>query len=137
MAMNFLIVQIYGSFSDIVLFCVLEMKSLSFESTWSCVSFTLSLFFIAVGLCILALHFKFLVRYKRLKPQISTRDSQVFENFIKKHSHFKSLYQDFSDSSLFKHGFLLSLIFRGAIISLIVEYDALIPFTSSHTPKLL
>ena len=72
-AMNFLVVTIYEGFEDVIFFSVLEMKSLSFSSSWSTVSFIVSLFFIGLGLCFIGLHWRFLIGYHKLQVKFLSK----------------------------------------------------------------
>ena len=64
---NFIVVQIYSGIGDTFFFLSLEMKSVSFKSAWSYVSFLLSLIFMLLGLGLLVLLGIVLVKYRRIK----------------------------------------------------------------------
>ena len=117
---NFIVIQIYGSLGDIMFFSVLEIRSVSFDSAWSSVSFALSVVFIVLELSCIGLYLKFLIRYQQIKTTPPVDQSRSMESFIKKYESLEVLYKDFSDASLFKHGFLLVLIARDIVINLVV-----------------
>ena len=129
--LNFLIVSMYTGFGDVVFFTVLEMKSLILGSAWSCVSFGLSLFFMLLGVCLIYLHWSFLLKYKKLRLQSSAAEPQALEQFISKYEFIAVLYEDFSDSSLFKHGFLFVGVARDIAISLIITTMPSLPLFQS------
>ena len=130
-ALNFLVVSVYGGFGDVVFFTVLEMKSLVLVSVWSCVSFTLSVFFMLLGVCFICLHWSFLLKYKKLRLQSSTVLPQALEEFTRKYEFIAVLYEDFSDSTLFKHGFLFVGVARDIAISLIITTLSSLPLFQS------
>ena len=71
---NFLVVQLYSGFGDIIFFTVLEMQSLQLTSAWSGISFGVSVLFVVLSVGLIAVHCIFLVKHYRLK---STRTSGV------------------------------------------------------------
>ena len=129
--LNFLIVSLYGGFGDIVFFTVLEMKSVEFGSAWSYFSFVLCIFFILLGVCLMCIHWNFLLKYRKLRLQSSASSDQALEELIKKHEAIAVLYEDFSDASLFKHGFLFVGVARDTLISLIITTMPHLPLFQS------
>ena len=129
--LNFLVVTIYGSLGDVVFFSVLEMKSVLFGSPCSSFSFVLSVLFLISVLCLLSLHCKFLLQYRRLKPKLHADLLEAFEIFIKKHESMKALYDDFSDATLFKHGFMLVLVTRDIIVGLVITTMSSFPLAEA------
>ena len=119
-ALNFLVVSIYGGFSDVVFYTILEMKSLVFGSSWSGISFALSVLFLLLGLCLISIHWTFLLRYQSLQSKSSTASRLALEELTRKYEVIAVLYEDLSDTSLFKHGFLFIGVARDTIISLII-----------------
>ena len=118
--LNFLIVSLYTSVGSIVFFFVLEMRSVSFMTTASIASFATSIFFMILGACILSSHLIFVIRYARLKLRLTVHAHQDLRKFVLKHKVLEVLCEGFSDKSIFKHGFLLLLVARDAITSLII-----------------
>ena len=130
-AFNFLIVSLYEGIGDVVFFTVLEMKSLSFKSASSCVSFCLSILFMLLGCCLVSMHWRLLIRYRRLKLQLGTHSSEGLEEFKEKHSGLKVLFEDFRDESLLQHGFLSILVVRDTAVSLIMTTMVSYPLIQS------
>ena len=119
-ALNFLVVSIYGGFGDVVFYTILEIKSLVFGSSWSGVSFALSILFILLGVCLISLHWKFLLKYQNLRLKSSAASPLALEELNTKYEVLAVLYEDLSDKSLFKHGFLFVAVTRDTIISIII-----------------
>ena len=118
--LNFFVVSLYTGFGDIVFYFVLEMQSFSLASATSDVSFALSITCIAVTLCLLIFHCIFLIKYRTLKSRSPLDSPQEVQSLLKKYESVKVLYEDFSDTSIFKHGFLGVLVIRDIMISLII-----------------
>ena len=119
-ALNSLVVSIYGGFSDVIFYAVLEMKSLLLGSAWSGVSLALAIFFILLGVCFICVHWNFLLKYRKLRLQSSTASPQALEELTRSYKALEVLYEDFSDTSIFKHGFLFIGVARDTIINLII-----------------
>ena len=119
-ALNFLVVQVYGGFGDVIFFTVLEMKSLLLTSTWSRVSFAASIIFMIIGICFLCLYWKFLFAYHGLKSSKSEKSTEAIEQLERKYKSVSVLYEDFRDTGFFRHGFLFVLVARDVVISLII-----------------
>ena len=117
---NLLVLSVYEGLSDVAFFFVLEMKSLSLVSVASDFSFAFSVFFMLLGLFLLILHWRFLLKYRTLKSQATRESSQALRLHIKRNHRVRVLYEDFSDENLFKHAFLFVLTARDVVISLIV-----------------
>lgn len=126
-ALNVFMVQLYGGFADTVLYLVLEMKTYRLKSTWSDISFGSSLLFTVLGLCLLSLHCMFLIHYHRLKSERSSEQTQLIQSFLQKYHWLDMLYKDFADTWRVKHGFLLFLILRHTVISIITTCLSSVP----------
>ena len=130
-ALNFLVVSMYTGFGDVVFFTVLEMKSLILGSAWSCVSFTLSILFMLLGVCLIYIHWSFLLKHQKVRQQSPTGLPQALEQLTSKYEFIAVLYKDFSDLSLFKHGFLFVGVARDIAISLIITTMSSLPLFQS------
>lgn len=118
--MNFLIITAYGYLGDIIFFSVLEMQSYSLNTDWSRVSFATSILFLLFAACLLSVYCWFLRRYHTLKPKSHTDSLLKLSQFIQKYKPLEALYENYVDTTIFKHGFLLVIILRDIIISLMI-----------------
>ena len=128
---NFLLVNIYVSFGDIVFFSVLEIQSRTFNSAWSYVSFSLAVIFLLFALCLSIVYARFLIKYQALKPKLSESMSLEFDRFTKKYQIFQALYEGYSEESLFRHGFMLIMIIRDISVSLVITAMISFPLIQS------
>ena len=119
-ASNFLVTSLYTSIGDIAFFSVLEVQSLSLRSIWSGISFVICIVCIIFALCLFSAHLTFLLKYRTLKATASSDSSERVHNFTKRYESLRVLYEEFSDTSLLKHGFLIVLVVRDIMISLII-----------------
>ena len=118
--LNFLIIQLYGNLGDIVFFSVLEMKSVTFLTPLSNLSFIICLIFIIFAILVIILHLRFVFKYKFIRRQRSDLSARILENFIEKHDYLKLLHLDFADSAIHKQAFALILVSIDMLVGLIV-----------------
>ena len=118
--LNFLVASLYTSLGDITFFSVLEVQSLSLGSIWSGISLAICIACIVLTLCLFSAHLMFLLKYRALKTKASSDSDEKFHNFTKRYGNLRVLYEDFSDASLFKHGFLIVLVVRNIMISITI-----------------
>ena len=123
---NFIVAQTFGDYGYVVFFSALEMMSLVLRSAYSSISFALSLLFIVLGLCLIGFHFRFIIKYQRIKQKVSADSAQALINITKKYEILQVLYNDFYDVSMFRHGYLSVLAIRSITISVIVT--SMLPF---------
>ena len=129
-ALSFLIIQLYGNLGDIIFFSALEMKSMTFKSSLSKLSVFLCIVFVLLGVLILVLHGRFLIRY-RYTRKLSQDQSRLLESFVMKHDYLKVLHADFVDSALDKQGFAFILITIDMLVGLMVAVMVSHPLTES------
>jgi len=106
---NFIIVQLYYHCGDILLFFILETRSIDFGSALSIISFCISILFLSIAICALAFHSFILLRY--------TKRTSGFEE---KYSCFKILYEAFKDSSFLPSSYLLLFTLRDVALNLVI-----------------
>ena len=124
---NFMVVKTYGGIGDISFLSVLEIRSVSLKSGWSYVSFFSSITFTMVALALIYLHCRFLIKYKQIKDKLHIDPSRVMKDLMNKYQSLRVLYEDLSDSSIIKHGFLLVLVMRDIITVLIITTSTSFP----------
>ena len=130
-ALNVLVVQLYGGFGDIMFFSLIEIKSVSLDSTWSRVSLATAFGFLVLGLCLLGLHWNFLLRHRKLRSKSPRESAKAVKLLETRNTAIRSLYEDFNNTSLFKHGFIFVLVARDTAISLLVPLALSFPLAES------
>ena len=106
---NFIIVQLYYHCGDILLFFILETRSIDFGSALSALSFCISIVFLSIAICTLTLHSFILFRYTK-----KTSD------FKAKYSRFEILYEAFKGSSFLSSSYLLLFTLRDLALNLVI-----------------
>ena len=123
---NFLIMQFYNSYGDIVLFSVLDISTVDFSTTPASLSFNMAVLFTVAGFVAIVLNALLLIRYQRVKRQESAvsavRDEQQedVQQFVKRHEGVQVLFFSFKDASIVTQGFFLFLGIRNACYSLLL-----------------
>ena len=95
-SINFFIVQFYGVFDLIVMYCVLEFRSIGFDSALENLSFSFAVIFLALGTALLGFHIFLIVKFKNIRSQKSpdlvvTMTAEIH----KKYRFLRILYEDF------------------------------------------
>lgn len=110
---NFIIIQIYGTLDEIVLYLILQLRF----GELSIISLMLAVLLLLLGILILILHFGIVYKYKELKKQ---GDTEALDRFLKSFEYFQVLYQDFKETTVFRHSFFAWLILRTILFNLII-----------------
>ena len=124
---NFIVVQLYGGIGDILFFSIFEIRSISFGSSWSYVSFIICIIFMLIGSTLICLQCRFLIKYRRIKTRSAIDSPRALKNFTTKNESLRVLYEDFVDTSLTQHGFLLILIMRDVTVSIVIATMVSLP----------
>lgn len=121
-ALNFLIVQLYGSAGDVIFFTVIEMKSLWLETAWSTTSLVLCIVVLVLTICLLGLDCRYMLMHRKLRSRLSEEPTagNTAESAAKKNAALETLHEEFRDTTLITHGFLLVLVIRDILISLVI-----------------
>jgi len=123
MILNFLIVQLYGLYGDVVFFALIEFQNQRLTPGLN----LLSVFAIVIlgGAMLLGffLHLNLLKRYQNLKNNFggNAETKQHFDNWIKDHAGIQVIFGDFKDYSLIHQSFLLIMTIRDILFSLILS----------------
>jgi len=113
---NFLITTLYGIYGDLVLFAILEYRTIKFNFDFSLLSFGMAFVLVIIMVTCLAFHYKLLKKYQKLKDQ-----PDLLEAFDKDYEGVQALYKDFEDKSLSRQGFLILLTLREITFSIIIS----------------
>jgi len=121
-ASNYLVTNAYGSFDEIILYFVLEMQTIKFDSGLSSISFFSAFLFLGIGLAFFVFHFYVLKRYQTIKAQIYPEENETkgLEKFKEDYSHVKIFFKDFKDDSLSQQAFLAFLMLRSGILNIVL-----------------
>lgn len=116
MIQNFLITALYGVYGDLVLYSIIEYRTINFEWDPSLFSFLISIILLIVMFITFWYQTKILLSYQRMKKQ----DEGSLEKFTKSHEGSQVLFKDFKDYSLSPQLFLFFLSGRDLLFSLIL-----------------
>ncbi len=122
MILNFLIVQLYGMYGDVVFYALIEFQNQRLLPGLN----LLSVFAIVIvsGAMIFGffLHINLLKRYQNVKRNFggNAETKQQFDAWIKDHAGIQVIFSDFKDYSLVHQSFLLILTVRDILFSLIL-----------------
>ena len=119
MIQNFLITVLYGVYGDLVMFSIVEYRTLVFGWNLSLLSFLLSVILLLAMFGSFLYQIKLLNTYQKLKKQNPT-DSNSLKQFTKNHEGSQVYWKDFKDYSLAPQFFLIFLSSRDLIFSLIL-----------------
>ena len=111
---NFIIIQLYFHCGDIVLFFILEIKSIDFGSALSVLSFCISIVFVSIAICTLTLHSFILFRYT------NAHQTKKIPEFEEKYVCFKILFDAFKGSSFLPSSYLLLFTLRDIALNLVI-----------------
>lgn len=129
-AANFLIMNLYGTFDQILLFFILEVKTTKFNSGFAWVSFACALFFLGLAIAYFILNFYIMKKYKAAAAggrvsdietaakATANKEKNGLEKFKENHSQVKVFFEDFKENnSLY---FLALFLIRSGLLSVIV-----------------
>ena len=119
MIQNFLITALYGVYGDLVMFSIVEYRTLVFGWNLSLLSFLTSLILLLVMFGSFLYQIKLLNTYQKLKKQNPTNLNSL-KQFTKSHEGSQIFWKDFKDYSLAPQFFLIFLSGRDLIFSLIL-----------------
>jgi len=123
-AQNFLITALYGVYGDLVMFSIIEYRTLVFGWNLSLLSFITSVVFLIIMTISFWYQTKLLVTYQKLKkqdqPAAPNNTPELLEEFTKKHEGSQVLFKDFKDYSLAPQLFTFFLSARDLLFSLIL-----------------
>ena len=111
---NFIIIQLYFHCGDIVLFFILEIRSIDFGSAGSVLSFCISVVFLSIAICTLTLHSFILFRYTNAHQKKKTLE------FKERYSRFKIFFEAFKGSSFLPSSYLLLFAVRDVALNLVI-----------------
>ncbi len=114
---NILLTLLYGIYGDVVMFAIIEYRSIKFEWSLAMLSFAVSILFFILMTMNFGYHYHLVFKYQSLKKD--NRTSQL-ENFINNHKGTQVLFKDFNDKNCWIQSFLLLLTLRDLAFSLIL-----------------
>ncbi len=122
MTQNFLITALYGVYGDLVMFAIVEYRTLVIGWNLSLLSFLISVILLIAMFSSFLYQIKLLSIYQKLKRQNNENNSKnlPLEQFTKKHEGSQAYWKDFKDYSLAPQLFLFFLSGRDLIFSLIL-----------------
>jgi len=119
MIQNFLITALYGVYGDLVMFSIIEYRTLVFGWNLSLLSFFVSVILLLAMFGSFLYQIKLLQTYQKLKKQDPTEPNSL-KQFTKDNEGSQVYWKDFKDYSLAPQFFLISLSGRDLIFSLIL-----------------
>jgi len=118
-SVNFIVVQAYGSLDNILFYFVLDVKTNPWKSAFSRASLAFGILLIICGSLLIIFSIRVVQRYHTLKCEgLAKKDMKELENY-QKNKHLEVFYGDFSDADLWSHCFMVLLVLRSNISSLI------------------
>jgi len=122
---NFLITALFGVYGDLILFSVLEYRTLQFGWNLSLLSFLISITLFIAMFISFYFQFRLLLNYQRIKKQelassASNKASKLLEKFTRDHEGSQVLFKDFKDYSLVPQLFFFLLCSRDLVFSFIL-----------------
>lgn len=123
MVQNFLVTALYGVYGDLVLFAIIEYRTLEFGWNLSLLSLIISMILIITMVLTFLYQIKLLLSYQKIKKQnknLSSEPSKELEIFMKENEGSQVIFKDFKDYSLAPQLFLFFLSGRDLLFSLIL-----------------
>jgi len=123
MVQNFLITALYRVYGDLVMFSIIEYRTLVFGRNLSLLSFITSILFLITMFSCFWYQAKLLLNYQKIKNQSALdNDSSKLplQEFAKKNEGSQVLFKDFKDYSLAPQLFIFFLTARDLIFSLVL-----------------
>ncbi len=123
MIQNFLITAMFGVYGDLVMFAIIEYRTLVFEWNLSLLSWIISVILLLIMFISFFCQIRLLLSYQKIKKQDQrspNNSRKKLEKFLKIHEGSQVLFKDFKDYSLSPQLFLFFLSGRDLIFSLIL-----------------
>ena len=122
MILNFLIVQLYGLYGDVVFYAFIDFQTTQPTAGLNLLSLFSILFLATAMLFGFFLHINLLKRYQNVKRHYggNPETKQHLENWLNDHEGIQVIFGDFKDSSLGCQSFLFILTVRDLLFSLIL-----------------
>jgi len=120
-----LLSALYGVYGDLILYSILEYRSLQFGWNLSLLSFIISLVLLVAMLVSFFIQIQLLIAYQKIKKK---QDNQLLEKFMKDHEGSQVFFKDFKDYSLAPQFLLVFLSGRDVFISLVLATMSAYPF---------
>ena len=121
MVQNFLITVLYGVYGDLIMFSIIEYRTLVFGWNLSLISFIISVILLLIMFVSFWHQTKLLITYQKFKKQDQSAPNnspKLLEEFTKKHEGSQVLFKDFKDYSLAPQLFIFFLTARDLLFSL-------------------
>jgi len=116
MIQNFLVGALYGVYGDLVLFSIIEYRTLVIGWDLSLLSWIISVILIVIMLLTFIYQVKLLLSYQKIKKQ----STEMLEKFIKDQEGNQVIFKDFKDYSIGPQLFLFFLSGRDLLFSLLL-----------------
>lgn len=116
MAQNFLIASLYGVYGDLLMYSILEYRTIKFEWNLSLLSFLISVSLLIVMTVSFCYQANLLITYQKFKKQ----EKGDLEQFKKDHEGSQVLFKDFKNYSLAPQFFLFFLSVKDLLFSLLL-----------------
>ncbi len=122
MILNFLIVQLYGLYGDVVFFALIEFQNQRLTPGLNLLSIFAIIILAGAMMFGFFLHVNLLKRYQNIKKNFGGDEEtkQQLDNWIKDHAGIQVIFGDFKDYSLVHQSFLLIMTVRDILFSLIL-----------------
>ncbi len=122
MVLNFLIVQLYGMYGDIVFYGMIEWRSTQVTAGINFLSSFAAIILLVAMILGFFLHVILLKRYQNVKRNFGAKaeTKQHFDKFIADHEGIQVIFGDFKDQSLIHQSFILILTIRDILFSIIL-----------------
>jgi len=115
------IMQFYLNAGDMVLFVILELRSVVLDTPVSNLSLFISLMFLVFGVCVFTFHFFILKSLTTLSKLENFINQQRLKNFKEKYEDFDLLYKQWKEKSLSQAIYLLLFTFRDICLNIVIS----------------
>jgi len=121
---NFMFIQLYGNFGDIILFSMLELQSSQLDSAASILSTLSAIIMMGIAIISLTLHIKILNKYQNIKKENvnNEKGKEEIESFEKDYAGVQVVFGAFKDSSFSSQGYLFFFILRSICTNLALAF---------------
>jgi len=117
-----LIMQFYLYFGDLVLYFILETRSLVMDTFASALSFFVALFFMIFGIAAFTFHFMTVKSLVKLSKSGENKTSkEKLDTFLKSHEEFDMLYKLWKDATLYQPTYLILFTLRDIILNIVIS----------------
>ncbi len=122
MVLNFLIVQLYGMYGDIVFYGVIEFRTTQVKAGINFLSSAAVVILLVAMILGFFLHWNLLKRYQNIKRNFGaeTETKQYLDRFLADNEGIQVIFGDFKDQSLIHQSFLFVLTIRDILFSIIL-----------------